>query len=113
MTLGEDPRVDLERHRVRVGGNGWSQLQPQPWLAFARLYARQGHVVRQRELACAVWPVKMPAAEHAVRQLVCDLRRQLRGSPFAVRTWPRIGYEMETTPVFLFDLAALDALQGA
>jgi DNA-binding winged helix-turn-helix (wHTH) protein len=107
MTIGEDPRLDPERHRVRCGDE-WRSLRPQPWLAFERLYARQGHVVRQAELAAAVWPAQVPASEHVVRQLVCDLRRQLRGTPFAVRTWPRIGYEIETATIFLFDLAAAE-----
>jgi DNA-binding winged helix-turn-helix (wHTH) protein len=105
--IANDPHIDPERRRVRCGA-GWRRLQNHPWQAFERLMERRGHVVRRGELAAAVWPGRIPDSEHVVRQLVCDLRRQLRGSPFGVVTWTGIGYEIEVMAE-----TGADTLQGA
>jgi DNA-binding response OmpR family regulator len=94
IALAEDPRIDAERHRIRIGEE-WRAVPLYVWLAFERLYERRGHVVRETELDAAVWPASKPGSENITRQLVCSLRRTLAGSGFSVRRWRSIGYELE------------------
>lgn len=89
--------IDLERRRVRVGGEE-VRLSRTEWELLAQLAANAGRVMLHGELLTRIWGPEFRGEVHYLRTWVSRLRAKLETRPETpplFSTFPGIGYRME------------------
>ena len=88
--------LDPTRHAVRFGGSSQT-LTPTELRILGALAAREGEIVRRRDLVAAGWPHGARVSENTLDAYVARLRRKLRALPGAptIQTTHGVGYTLE------------------
>jgi two-component system OmpR family response regulator len=88
--------LDPARHTMRVGERSQT-LTPTELRILGALAAREGEIVRRRDLVAAGWPHGARVSENTLDAYVARLRRKLRALPDAptIHTTHGVGYTLE------------------